>query len=471
MKKIYILIFLITGYLLGTSQETITLDAKRITPEEVGIYDTDLLPPSFHKNRREALRKLMPDKSVAVFFAGPVRNRSNDVDYEFHQDPNFYYLTGLRESHAVLVVYKEEQLIDGVKTKEVLFLQERNPKGEKWNGRKLGTEGAKQLLLLDHVLPSKSFKKVDLLLDSLEQIFYVSDREDVRNDMGANDLYDLIQAFNQKIAGKKNQTRKKYKLNTWMAQLRQDKLDEELELMRKAIDITCMAQIELMQNLKPDMTEYQTEALVEFRFKYEGAEYTGFPSIHGSGENSCILHYTDSRRPFTKNDLLVSDIGAEYHGYTADVTRTLPVNGKYSKEQKAIYNLVFKAQEAGIQACKPGAGFWDAHGVATDIIGKGLVELGIIKEEKEVRKYFLHGTSHYLGLDVHDMGDYKPLKAGQVITVEPGIYIPEGSECDEKWWNIGVRIEDDILITEDGRENLSDCVPRTIEEIKAIMVK
>jgi Xaa-Pro aminopeptidase len=189
----------------------------------------------------------------------------------------------------------------------------------------------------------------------------------------------------------------------------------------------------------------------------------------GSGENSCVLHYTSNRKPLEKNDLLVSDIGAEYHGYTADVTRTLPVNGKFSEEQKIIYNIVLEAQKTGIQQCKKGNKFWDPHDAATKVIASQLIKLGIIDKAYKVKEYFMHGSSHYLGLDVHDAGLFGSLEAGNVITVEPGIYIPEGSNCDPKWWNIGVRIEDDILITETEPVILSAKAPREIVEIEQLM--
>lgn len=466
--------FLLLGTLLMfvslKSQEKIKLIDNSINPSDLGIYDKDFLPAEFHKNRREELRKLMPDNSVAFFFSAPTKNRSNDVDYEYHQDPNFYYLTGLREPNSLLVVYKDYQPGEVTEFNEMLFVQERNPKQEIWVGKRLGVEGAKQLLEFRAVIANSEFSSTELNLDSLEMIFYQKDKGDTRDEMGKSDLYDLQNHFYSLLAGEnESKAKKKYKLDGWMAQLRQDKQEEELVLMRKAIDITCKAQTELMRFIKPGMKEYQTEALVEFHFKHEGAEYPGFPTIHGSGGNACILHYTENRKPMTKNELLVSDIGAEYHGYTADVTRTIPANGKYSKEQAIIYNTVLAAQTAGIEKCVEGAGFWDPHTAATKIIAKKLVELGIIKKESEVKKFFMHGTSHYLGLDVHDVGTYAPLTAGQVITVEPGIYIVEGSPCDEKWWNIGVRIEDDILITKGKPENLSDCVPRTIKEIEAIM--
>ena len=254
-----------------------------------------------------------------------------------------------------------------------------------------------------------------------------------------------------------------------MGRLREIKSEEELFLMRKAISITCEAQIELIKALEPKMTEFQSEAIIEYVFKTNGAEYPGFPSILGSGENSCVLHYNTNRKTMTGDNLLVSDVGAEYHGYTADVTRTIPVDGHFSKEQKIIYDIVLKAQLAGIKKCKAGNSFWDPNVAATSVVSQELQKLGIIRSPIGVRKYFMHGTSHYLGLDVHDVGTYLPLKANSVITVEPGIYIPEGSPCDKKWWNIGVRIEDDVLITKDEPEVLSDCIPKTTEAIEKLM--
>jgi Xaa-Pro aminopeptidase len=256
-----------------------------------------------------------------------------------------------------------------------------------------------------------------------------------------------------------------------MAKLREVKTKEELVLLRKAISITCDAQNELMKVLKPEMKEFQAEAVVEAVFKINGAEYPGYPSIVGAAENSCILHYTTNRKTMKGNHLLLSDVGAEYHGYTADVTRTIPVDGKYSKEEKIIYNIVLEAQNKAIAECKAGNPFYITNTIATTVVSQRLQEIGLIKSPFELRRYFMHGTSHYLGLDVHDPGTYGEFQPNTVITVEPGIYIKEGSPCDPKWWNIGVRIEDDILITDGEPENLSGCVPRTIKEIEAVMKK
>ncbi|MBT8185415.1 MAG: M24 family metallopeptidase, partial [Eudoraea sp.] len=216
-------------------------------------------------------------------------------------------------------------------------------------------------------------------------------------------------------------------------------------------------------------SETEIQGIHEFVYKKYGSEYEGYPSIVGGGNNGCILHYIENNKTQVGNDLVLMDLGAEYHGYTADVTRTIPANGKFTKEQKLIYDIVYEAQEAGIKASKVGASFQAPGKAARAVVAKGLKDLGIVSTDQEARTYFPHGTSHYLGLDVHDKGTYQNFKPNTVITVEPGIYIPEGSKCDKKWWGIAVRIEDDILITEEGPVNLSSMAPRTTEAIEAVM--
>ena len=433
-------------------------------------YERDFLSAEFHKSRRDSLRSLLPEGSAIVFFASPERNRSNDVYFEYHQNPNFYYLTGLREPNAMIIIYKDQQQFLNFEGDEILFMQERDPKSELWNGRRLGTEKATGQLQIDNILPNTSFADFQPQFDSLRAVFFDSPVGIEQNDTLVTDnLAGLFYQFERKNPF---QLKPKQRIEgILMAQLRQVKTEEEIQLLRKAITITCEAQNQLMREITDTMTEFQTEAIIEYVFKKNGAEYTGFPSIQGSGENSCILHYTSNRRPLIKGGLLVSDVGAEYHGYTGDVTRTIPPTGKFSKEQKLIYQLVLKAQSGGIEAASEGANFWQPGIIATEIIAEGLLKLGIIKHKNEVRTYFMHGTSHYLGLDVHDAGAYTPLVSGNVITVEPGIYIAEGSDCDSKWWNIGVRIEDDILITPNGPENLSITSPRTVKEIESLMAQ
>lgn len=433
-------------------------------------YDNDLLTKDFHKGRRQALRKLMPDSSCVVFFTNPERQRANDTKYLYHQDPDFYYLTGLKEPNAVLLMFKEPQTFyDTIVTDEIIFVQGRNPTQEAWTGKILGKDGVKLQLGFDKVLLNSQFADFKIDFFKFQKVFHKEFFDDVRDDKeDRGDLYSLIKHFRLKTEYKRKNL-DNFNLEGWMSTLREIKQPEEMVLMRKAIDITCMAHAEMIRALEPNMAEYQAQAVVEYMFKNMGAEYEGYNSIVGGGENTCILHYETNRKKLDGGDLLVVDAGAEYHGYTADVTRTMPMDGKFSEEEKAIYNLVLEAQEAGIKACKSGAEFRASHKAAVAVIQKGLKDLGIIKNSNDFMKYFFHGTSHYLGLDVHDAGNYGRLFPGNVITVEPGIYIPSGSDCDPKWWSIGVRIEDDILVTNGEPEVLSGKLPRKVEEIEALM--
>ncbi len=260
-------------------------------------------------------------------------------------------------------------------------------------------------------------------------------------------------------------------LRPLLTELRMVKTDEELELLRKAIDLTVTAQKEAMRSIEPGMHEYEVEALIEYIFKRGGAEHTGFPSIIGSGENATVLHYEANRRQMEEGDMLVMDVGAEVHGYSADVTRSVPVSGTFSREQRAIYELVFEAQKAGIEAAQPGAPFGAPGRAARQIIAEGLMDLGLIDGADEAQRFFMHGTSHYLGLYVHDVGTGGPLQPGTVITVEPGLYISPAEDIPEKWWNIGVRIEDDVLVTADGPVNLSKDAPRSVAAVERLMAE
>ena len=466
-RTLFFSIGLFTATTLYGQEEEVTFTKDAIHYYQ---YDQDFLPASFHKARRDSLRELLPDSTAAVFFSAPERNRSNDVYYEYHQDPNFYYLTGLREPNSMVIIYKEEQLLDSRATNEVLFIQDRSPASELWNGRRIGKAGAEASLEFISVVINKDFLNFDPKFSSLKKVYYQKPHALEELDSSTTDnLNGLFVQFKNKAEALVETDEKKIALR--MAKLRQVKTQKEIDLIKKAIDITCEAQNNLMKQITAKMTEYQTEAITEYTFKSNGAEYTGFPSIQGSGENSCILHYTSNRRPLKNGGLLVSDVGAEYRGYSADVSRTIPPTGKFSEEEKIIYKIVLDAQKAGIDSCKVGNSFWSAHIVAKRIIAAELIKLKIIKNERELSKYFPHGTSHYLGLDVHDAGIYSLLEEGNVITVEPGIYIAEGSDCDPKWWNIGVRIEDDILITKEGPVNLSSAAPKEIMEIETLMSK
>ncbi len=429
-------------------------------------YDKDYPSVEFHQGRRAALRNLMPAGSMAIIFSNPVQNRSGDVDYDFHQNPNLYYLSGYTAPNALLLIFKDAQTIDNRLCHEVLFIEERDAANEMWNGRMLGTLEAHALLGIEVVYDLEALNKFQLPLDSISQVYSEKFSDVAENNAELRQMKKQVLAqLSEKVAGKLNSN----ELKNWLTQLREIKQKEEISLMKKAIDISCAAHLELMKSLQPGMHEYQAQSLLEFEFKNSGAEAPGYPSIVGGGQNTCMLHYATNRQQLSAGQLLLIDAGAEYHGYSADITRTLPVNGKFSDEQKIIYNLVLQAQEAGIKACKAGNRYLASHVAAVKIIQAGLLQLGIIKNESDYRKYFMHGTSHYLGLDVHDVGRSGNLKPGNVITVEPGIYIPEGSDCDKKWWNIGIRIEDNILITDTEPENMSRALPKTVAEIEAIM--
>jgi len=437
----------------------------------------DYLPASFHAARRAALREIMPDNSVMVIFAYPTRNYSNDVDYLYHASPDMYYFSGYREPHSVLLIFKNAQSDSaGNKYSELLFVQKRNPQQEQWTGKRLGVEGAKAKLGIPVSLNSESFKDFSINFGQFDKILFDRFPIDVPNNSRDNaDLYDLIQQFKQKAAIPEDYSKDKrfdnrvYRELT--GRLREIKTPEEMVLLRKAVEISCAGQNEVMKAVRPDMSELEIQGLHEYVHKKYGAEGVGYGSIVGAGENGCVLHYVENSKTRIGNSLLLMDVGAEYHGYTADVTRTVPANGKFSAEEKQIYQLVYDAQEAAFRLLKDGAKWADAGNAAREIIADGLLKLGIINDKKDVSKYYPHGLSHHIGLDVHDRGASSTLKKDMVITIEPGIYIPEGSNCDKKWWSIAVRIEDDALITENGYELLSSFAPRKIEDIEKMIAQ
>lgn len=430
--------------------------------------DTDRLPPAFHLARRDSLRAMMPERSAAVFFAAPIRNRSNDVDFQFSQQPDFYYLTGHIEPDAVLVLFKEPRMIDGALRNELIFVQKRNPARELWTGRVLGPDGVRGRLGIQGAYTGSEWIGFGINWSAFKEVYVLwPDQPNTSRDDDA-DLGDLVEELKSKLkhAGVTENTRS---LRSMMAILREVKSPEELVLLQRAVDITVDGFLDMMKQLKPGMKEYEAQAWIEFHARKNGSEYMGYPSICGGGNNACVLHYTHNRKLLHDGELILVDMGAEYHGYTADITRTVPVNGTFTEPQAKVYDLVWKAQQAGIKVCLKGASFRAAHEEARRVIGEGLMELGIISKKSEADRYFMHGTSHYLGLDVHDAGTYGPLKPGVVMTVEPGVYIPEGAPCDPKWWKTGIRIEDDILVTEGEPLVLSKALPSRREDIEAVM--
>jgi Xaa-Pro aminopeptidase len=514
---------------------TISLNYQAQTP-------TDFLKKDFHKERRELLRSKMPQNSVTVVFANPLRNRANDVDYVFHQDPNFYYLTGYREPNGVLVLFSDDQTNeDGISYNEILYVQERDERAEQWNGKRLGVEGANKELGFEMAMNASEFLKTNIDFKGFDNVYIEKFNDDYR-DLGGADVFNLVKNFKMKagydpslylsrmqeyvynniaetpiessanviniidrlasrapeinddelIKGYKSATtdvlKKEYQqkislalkpktnidltfLSANMATMREVKTAAEVKLVTKAVRISAVGQIEVMKAMKPHMSETELQGIHEFVYKKYGAEYEGYPSIVGAGNNGCILHYIENNQTKVGNDLVLMDLGAEYRGYTADVTRTIPANGKFTKEQKQIYDIVYDAQEAGIALYTIGSGLSAPNLAARKVVNEGLYKLGIIKSVDERHNYFPHGTSHHIGLDVHDPGNYRNFEENMIVTMEPGIYIPDGSPCDKKWWGIGIRIEDDILVTKNGPVNLSGEAPRTTEAIEKMMAK
>ncbi len=440
------------------------------------------LSPAFHRERREMLREKMPPQSVAIFFSNPERNRSNDVDYPYHQDPDFYYLTGYTEPNAVLLIFKDEQQNkSGEKYREIIFVQPKNAFEEMWYGKRLGIEGVKEQLGFSMVYANADFRYYDPGYSNFRKILYKTLPESIRKSNSPGDLYDLINIFLKKTGMTDSihtdnhgvNFRRKLDnttLDRILDQMREIKTPEEISILKKAIDITCIGHMEAMKAAHPGISERAIQGVHEFIHRYYGSEAEGYPPIVGSGNNACTLHYEEnSRTNIDSGDLVLMDVGAEYHGYSADITRTIPVSGRFTPEQKKIYDLVLKAQQASIDNCRQGISFKDFEKAGQDIIADGLVELGIISVPEDYTNYLPHGLSHHLGLDVHDRGEYDVLKENMVVTIEPGIYIPMGSDCDKKWWKTGVRIEDDLLVGKKGCEVLSGSLPKTTEDIESVM--
>ncbi|MCH6200283.1 aminopeptidase P N-terminal domain-containing protein [Aquiflexum sp. LQ15W] len=426
----------------------------------------DGLSPEFHKGRREALRNLLPDNSAAVFFNNPVKNRSNDTDFTYRPNSDFYYFTGFREPNSALIVFKTPMAIDGKSVSEIIYVQPKDPAKEQWDGERLGVEGVREKLGFEHVFFYSDFLKSPAIDPKLLKSVLSFDLGEIERNSYNNPLKAMIAAL--KSAHSTPLKPADMALNNILERMRVIKTEEEIEIIKKAVAISGYGHMEAFRSIQPGTTERAIQGAHEFVHKAMGAEYVGYGSIVGSGNNSTILHYVDNGVVNLQEGLVLMDVGAEYRGYSGDITRTAPVKGVFSSEEKAIYEIVLKALEAGTKACTVGADFRDVDAAAREVIDEGLMKLGLVKAG-ERHRYFPHGVGHHLGLDVHDRGAYGTLEAGMILTVEPGIYIPEGSPVDPKWWKIGIRIEDNILITEDGNENLSEFVPRKIADIEKLM--
>lgn len=424
--------------------------------------------------RRKQLMRMMGDGAIAILPAAPQRIRNRDAEYPYRQDSDFQYLTGFPEPEAVAV------LMPGRKQAEyILFCRERDPLMETWNGRRAGPEGACRDYGVDDAFPIGDIDDIlPGLLEHRERVYYT---------MG------FSTEFDQRVMGWVNQLRRQVRagsrtpdefisLEHLLHDMRLYKSRAELQSLRSAMKISANAHQRAMLACRPGLMEYEIEAEFSHEFRRHGA-VPAYSPIVGGGANACILHYVENNAPLNDGELLLIDAGAEVDCYAADITRTFPVNGRFSKPQRAIYELVLAAQDAAIAKIKPGNHWNDPHDAAVRVLTQGLVELGLLKgkvrpliKDQAYRRFYMHRTGHWLGMDVHDVGDYKVggewrvLEPGMVMTVEPGLYIPAGSKgVAKKWWNIGVRIEDDVLVTAKGCEVLTIAAPKTVAAIEALM--
>lgn len=454
--------------------------------------------------RRHTIMEKIGKQGMLILFSGDQKTYSRDIHYEFRQESNLYYLTGIRQQGATLVLIPGNSLY-----REILFLPKRNAHKELWTGKMLNTSEATEVSGIQNIWDSSEFEAF------IDSVFYGRPYRTERYSpnteykkffsalrQGNAELFLLLESH----PGLKGKLNKEYEFSShlrkrftgfqtkdataFLNQSRVIKSPYEISQLRKAIAITIEAQLEAIKNIRSKIWEYETEALIEYVFKKHSSD-PAFPSIVASGPNSTTLHYQSSERQIGSDELLLMDVGAEYNYYAADLTRTVPATGKFNKEQIEIYQLVLDAQRAALKTIRPGLPTSNIHKKAVEVIRKGLVKLGLTTSEKgdQYRVFFPHGTSHFLGLDTHDVGHGEHLKSGMVITVEPGIYIREDSldrliekglsqnklsqvrHSIEKYMSIGVRIEDDVLVTDGGYELLSRELPREIEDIEKLMSK
>lgn len=425
--------------------------------------------------RRKRLMERMEGNSIAILPASPLRRRNGDVDFPYRPDSDFYYLTGFPEPEAVAA------LIPGRAQGEyILFCRERDPEKEIWHGRRAGLEGACARYGADDAFPISDIGDiVPGLMENREQVFYT---------LGCDPDFD------QQMIAWVNQVRRRSRTGVaapdtfitvghLLHEMRLYKNHSEIKTIRRAVAISAAAHKRAMQICRAGIREYQLEAELLHEFTAGGSRAPAYPPIVGSGANSCILHYTDNSGLLKEGDVVLIDAGAEFEDYASDITRTFPVNGQFSPAQRAVYEVVLAAQLAAIDKMVPGNHWNDPHEAVIRVLTRGLIDLGILKgklsrliKDEAYKPYFMHRTGHWLGMDVHDVGHYKIegewrlLEPGMVMTVEPGLYFQaETKGLAKKWWNIGVRIEDDILITPEGNEVLSAEVPKTVPEIESFM--
>jgi len=425
--------------------------------------------------RRKALMALMEPNSIAIVPAAPERPRSRDTEYPYRQDSDLYYLSGFPEPQAVLV------LIPGREHGEfVLFVRERNRERETWDGYRSGPEGACSEYEADDAFPIDDIDDIlPGLIEGRERVYYAMGKDSEFD----KQVMDWVNTIRAKVRSGATPPGEFLDLSHFLNELRLFKSAAELRVMKEAGEISARAHVRAMQLCKAGVMEYQLEAEILHEFGKNGARFPAYNTIVGGGKNGCILHYIENSAPLKNGDLVLIDAGCELEFYAADITRTFPVNGKFSPEQKALYEICLQAQLEAIAVAKPGNHWNDPHEMTVKIITEGLVKIGLLEGDiqeliktEAYKEFYMHRAGHWLGMDVHDVGDYKVggewrvLEPGMVMTVEPGIYVaPDNERVAKKWRGIGIRIEDDIAITKDGNDVLTKDVPKTVADIEALM--
>lgn len=423
--------------------------------------------------RRKNLMRAIGKDSIAIIPSAPEKTRSRDTSYRYRQDSDFYYLTGFEEPESVAV------LISGRRAAEyIVFCRERDELLETWNGRRLGVDQAPQVLDADDAFPIDDIDDIlPGLLEGRERVFYSMGRET----MFDNRIIGWINQLKAKSGSGASVPSEFVSLDFHLHDMRLYKSRAELGMLRKAAKISASGHTAAMKICKPGCMEYELEAALISAYRSEGAEHAFLPIV-GGGDNGCILHYTENNAVLNDGDLVLVDSGAEWQCYAGDITRTYPVNGRFSDAQREVYEVVLEANLAAIEKVKPGNHWNDPHNAAVRVITRGLVSLGILKgdlkkliKEEAYRRYFMHRTGHWLGLDVHDVGDYKLddkwrlLEAGMALTIEPGLYLSAASGVPKRYRDFGIRVEDDVMVTDSGAEVTTSGVPKQIDEIESIM--
>ena len=435
-----------------------------------------------HHARRIALLSKVQGNSIVIVPSAQEAIRSNDTDYHFRQNSDFFYLSGFSEPDAFLVLSnkpKANELNANIAT--FLFMRPKDETAEIWHGRRLGVAKAPHQLTIDTAYSINDIATIlPDIIDGHTHLYYSLGENEYNDDIVQNALGICKNAPKQSKVAPSSIV----DVNALIHQMRLIKSEQEIAVMQRSADISCKAHTEAMKLCAPGVYEYQLEATILYSFAMQGARHAAYNTIVGGGDNGCILHYVENQDELKSGDLVLIDAGSEYEGYAADITRTFPVNGHFTPAQSAIYSLVLKTQLACIKQLVPGAIIPEVMATAVNIITQGLLDLDILQGdliscvEKEAHKaFFMHGLGHYLGLDVHDVGNYKengqdkPLEIGMVMTVEPGIYISNTANVPEQFKGIGVRIEDNIAITAQGNSVLTNQVPKSIADIEALMAQ